>query len=88
MDKFGKIRRHHWKESLKISETATFESDLLKTNENTTPQSCEVLQTFVWREEAHKLEFDLNDDEFLNSVNLHFKRRFRHFYFLLRSLRG
>ena len=34
MDKFGKIRRHHWKECRKISKFAKFESDLLKTNNN------------------------------------------------------
>ena len=34
MDKLGKIRRHHWKERLKISKSAKFESDLLKTNED------------------------------------------------------
>ena len=33
MDKLGKIRRHHWKERLKINKIAKFESDLLKTNE-------------------------------------------------------
>ena len=27
MDQFGKIRRHHWKERLKISNIAKFESD-------------------------------------------------------------
>ena len=47
MDKFGKIRRHHWKERLKISIIAKFESDLLKTNEATAPQSREILQTFI-----------------------------------------
>ena len=35
MDKFGKIRPHHWKEHLKITKIAKFESDLLKTNEDT-----------------------------------------------------
>ena len=39
MDKLGKIRGHHWKERLKISKSAKFESDLLKTNEDTAPQS-------------------------------------------------
>ena len=34
MDKLGKIRGHHWKERLKISKSAKFESDLLKTNED------------------------------------------------------
>ena len=27
MDQFGKIRRHHWKERLKISRIGKFESD-------------------------------------------------------------
>ena len=48
MDKFWKIRRHHRKESLKTSKTAKFESDLLKTNKDTAPQSREILQPFVW----------------------------------------
>ena len=34
MDKLGKIRGHNWKERLKISKSAKFESDLLKTNED------------------------------------------------------
>ena len=39
MDKLGIIRRHHWKERLKISKAAKFESDLLKpvSNEDITP---------------------------------------------------
>ena len=48
MDKFWKIGPHHWKEHLKITKIAKFESDLLKTNEDTAPQSRETLQTFVW----------------------------------------
>ena len=48
MDKSGKILGHHWKKHLKISETAKFESDLLKTNEDMAPQSREILQTFAW----------------------------------------
>ena len=48
LDKLGKIRRHHWKELLKISKIAKFECDLLKTNEDSAPQSREILQTFVW----------------------------------------
>ena len=35
MDKFGKIRQHHSKECLKISNIAKFESHLLKTNKDT-----------------------------------------------------
>ena len=45
LDKLGKI---HWKERLKISKITKFESDLFKTNEDTAPQSLEVLQPFVW----------------------------------------
>ena len=36
MDKLGIIRRHHWKERLKISKAAKFDSDLL-TNEDIAP---------------------------------------------------
>ena len=32
----------------KISKTAKFESDLLKTNEDIVPQSREILQMFIW----------------------------------------
>ena len=34
-------------ERLKFNKIAKFESDLLKTNEGTAPQSREILQTFV-----------------------------------------
>lgn len=44
----GKIRRHLWKELLKIGKIAMFESDSSKTNEDLTPQRREILQTFVW----------------------------------------
>ena len=47
MDILEKISRHHWKEHLKINETATFESDA---SEDIAQQSCENLQTFVWWE--------------------------------------
>ena len=47
MDQLGKIRRHHWKERVKISKIAKFESDLLKTKEDTVPKRRENLQTFV-----------------------------------------
>ena len=43
---FGKIRRHHWKERLKIIKIAKFESNLLKANGDRAPQSCEIFQTF------------------------------------------
>ena len=46
MDKFGKIRRQHWNERLKISKVAKFECDLLKTNEDTAPQSGAKFQ--IW----------------------------------------
>ena len=55
MDKFGKIRPHHWKERFKISTIAKFESDLLKADENIAPQSHEILQTFVVYGGGHKL---------------------------------
>ena len=48
MEKLRKICWHHWKERPKISKIAKFESDLLKTNKDTAPQSREILQTFVW----------------------------------------
>ena len=34
MDELGKIRRHHWKECLKISKIAKFEIELFKTNKD------------------------------------------------------
>ena len=43
VDKLGKIRRYHWKKSLKISEIAKFESDLLKTNDEIATQKREIL---------------------------------------------
>ena len=48
MDNVRKICRHHSKECLKINKITKFEHDLLKTNEDTPPQSCKILQTFVW----------------------------------------
>ena len=45
MDKLRNIRRHHWKERLKISKIAKFGSNLLKTNEDIAPQKCEISQT-------------------------------------------
>ena len=48
MSKLGQNRRHQWKERLKISKIAKFESDLLTTIEDTAPQTREILQTFVW----------------------------------------
>ena len=46
MDKLGKTRRDHLKERLTINKIAKFESDLLKINEDTAPQSREILQTY------------------------------------------
>ena len=43
----GYIRRHQWKECLTTSKIAKFESDLLKTNEETASQSREILVTAV-----------------------------------------
>ena len=46
MCKLGKIRRRHWKERLKITKIAKFESNLLKANVDRAPRSCEIFQTF------------------------------------------
>lgn len=46
MKKLGKIRRHHWKERLKIGKLTKVESDSLKRAK--IPKSCEYSQTFVW----------------------------------------
>ena len=48
MDQLGKIRRQHWKERLKLSKTAKFESDTSLASKDIAQQSCENLQTFVW----------------------------------------
>ena len=48
MDKLGKTLRHHWKQRLKISKTAKFDSDLLKTNDDIAPHKREILNTFLW----------------------------------------
>ena len=48
MDNVWKNRQHQWKERLKISKTAKFESVLLKTYKDIAPQSREILQTFLW----------------------------------------
>ena len=60
MDKLTKIRPHHWKERLKISKSAKFESDLLKINEDINPQSREILQTLVWWGGGTNLPFSQN----------------------------
>ena len=48
MEQLVKIRRHHWKERLRISKIAKFENDFLKTNESIAPQCREILKTFLW----------------------------------------
>ena len=40
MDQLGKIRRHHWKERLDISNNAKFESDTSQASEDIASQSC------------------------------------------------
>ena len=47
-DQLAKIRQHSWKERLKISIVAKFESDFVKTNQDMAPQSRRILQTLVW----------------------------------------
>ena len=39
MNTFEKLCRYHWKEHPRISKTATFESDLLTTNQDNAPES-------------------------------------------------
>ena len=48
MDKLEEIRRHHWKERLKINKIAKFKSDTSLASEGIALQSCENLETFVW----------------------------------------
>lgn len=48
MGKLEKIRRHHCKEGLKISENAEFKSDLWKSNKDLGSQSREILLIFAW----------------------------------------
>ena len=43
-DQLAKIRQNGWKERLKISKVAKFESDLLKTYKYTAPQRREIIQ--------------------------------------------
>ena len=43
MDQFGEIRRHDWKERLKITKMAKFVSDTSLASEDITPQSWENL---------------------------------------------
>ena len=46
MDKLEEIRRHHWKERLKINKIAKFKSDTSLASEGIALQSCENLETF------------------------------------------
>ena len=48
LDKLEEIRRHHWKERLKINKIAKFKSDTSLASEGIALQSCENLETFVW----------------------------------------
>jgi len=43
MDQLAKINRHHWKERLKISKVAKFESDRMKTKNDMALQSRKFL---------------------------------------------
>ena len=44
MDKLRKIRRHLWKELLKITKIAKFEKELMKTNEEIAPEIREIVK--------------------------------------------
>ena len=48
LDKLEEIRRHHWKERLKINKIAKFKSDTSLASEGIALQSCENLETLVW----------------------------------------
>lgn len=48
MNQFGKICGHHWKERLKISKIAKFESDVPYANKDMAPQRCEIQLTDVF----------------------------------------
>ena len=48
LDKWGKINWHHWKECLKISNIAKFESDLLNAMKILLLKGREILQMFLW----------------------------------------
>ena len=43
MNQLAKIHRHRWKEHLKISKVAKFESERMKTNKDMAPQSRKIL---------------------------------------------
>ena len=43
LEKLGNIREHYWKQRLKISRSAKFQSDLLKTNEDIAPDTVSYL---------------------------------------------
>ena len=47
MDQLGKIRRHHWKERLNISNNAKFESDTSQAIEDIASQSCEIYDVCI-----------------------------------------
>ena len=47
MSQLAKIRRQRCKKRLKTNKVAEFENDLLTNNEETAPQSREILQKFA-----------------------------------------
>ena len=47
-DQLANIHQHYWKECLKISKPAKFESDMLEVSKDRALQSRKILQTFVW----------------------------------------
>ena len=47
-DQLARIRQHGWKERLKISKVAKFESDLLKTYEGIAPQRRVILRDVLY----------------------------------------
>ena len=48
MDQLGKIRRHHWKDCLKISKLAEFYDRYVLASEDIASQSCRVVVVGGW----------------------------------------
>ena len=47
-DQLANIHRHCWKERVKISKLAKFESDISEASKDIALESREILQTFLW----------------------------------------
>ena len=73
MDSLAKIHLHHWKDRLKISKVAKFESDRMKTNKDIAPQNRKILdKNFATLEAISSL---VSDIPLSNSASLLILRR-------------